>query len=207
MKTEILSANDLSALNHAIKILENNGIVAFPTDTVYGLGAMVFQPLGIKRLFLAKGRENTQAVPVLLGNVEDITIVTEYPGQAVHRLAGRFWPGPLTLVLPRRSIIPKLIAPTPTIGVRIPNHPVAIKLLKRTGPLAVTSANLSGGENAHTAEEVLAQLDGRVDLILDGGRTPGGIPSTVVDMTGEDINILRSGPISEEEIRGVLRDL
>lgn len=207
MKTRVISANDKSALAHAIEILEKGGTIAFPTDTVYGLGAMVFQPNGIERLYQIKKRDQTLSIPVLLGQTEDIEIVTDDPGQAVYRLAGRFWPGPLTLVIPRRSIIPKQIGPTPTIGVRIPNHPVALALLQKAGPMAVTSANLSGGENTHTAEEVLAQLEGRVALILDGGRTPGGVPSTVVDLTGADINILRAGPISEGEIREALGDL
>ena len=207
MKTKVVSANDKSALNLAIEILNKDGTVAFPTDTVYGLGAMVFQPKAIERLFQIKERDHSLSIPVLLGQTEDIEIVTDNPGQAVYRLAGRFWPGPLTLVIPRRSIIPKQIGPTPTIGIRIPNHPVALTLLQKTGPLAVTSANLSGGKNAYTAEEVLKQLEGRVDLVLDGGMTPGSVPSTVVQMTGADIRILRAGPISEGEIRGVLRDL
>lgn len=207
MKTQVISANDKSALDLAIEILNKDGTVAFPTDTVYGLGAMVFQPKGIERLYQIKERDHSLSIPVLLGQAEDIEIVADNPGQAVYRLAGRFWPGPLTLVIPRRSIIPKQIGPTPTIGVRIPNHPVALNLLQNTGPMAVTSANLSGGENAHTANKVFEQLDGRVDLILDGGMTPGGVPSTVVQMTGADIKILRAGPISEGEIRGVLRDL
>lgn len=201
MKTRILSANEPRAFTQALVILQRNGIVAFPTDTVYGLGAMAFQPEGIERLFEAKDRPPGLAVAVLLGDVTQLERVSLNPSHAAMRLAERFWPGPLTLVVPRHPEVPDLIAPTPTIGVRVPNHPVALKLLKKTGPLAVTSANLSGGENTLTAEGILAQLGGRVPLVLDGGRTPGGVPSTVVDLTMDKFQILRSGPISEEQIQ------
>ena len=204
MKTRILSANELRAFTQALVILQRNGIVAFPTDTVYGLGAMVFQSEGIERLFQTKDRPPTLAIAVLLGDATQLERVSMNPSRAVLRLAERFWPGPLTLVVPRHPEVPDLIAPTPTVGVRVPNHPVALKLLKKTGPLAVTSANLSGGENTLTADEVLAQLGGRVPLVLDGGRTPGGVPSTVVDLTTGKFRILRTGPISEEQVRAGL---
>ena len=201
MKTRILSANEPRAFTQALVILQRNGIVAFSTDTVYGLGAMVFHLEGIARLFQVKDRPSTLAIAVLLGDASQLERVSLNPGQAATRLAERFWPGPLTLVVPRYPEVPDLIAPTPTVGVRIPNHPVALELLKKTGPLAVTSANLSGGENTLTADEVVAQLGGRVPLVLDGGRTPGGVPSTVVDLTTDRFQILRMGPISEEQIR------
>ena len=120
------------------------------------------------------------------------------------RLAQRFWPGPLTLVVAGHPSLPANLSPRPTVGVRMPDHPVALTLLRRAGPLAVTSANLSGAPNASTAQEVLAQLQGRVALILDGGKTPGGLPSTVLDCTGSQPVILRQGPITLEQIYAVL---
>ncbi len=201
MKTKILSADEPNVFNQALAVLQGNGIVAFPTDTVYGLGAMAFQPEGIAQLFQAKDRPPSLAIAVLLGNASQLERVSVNPSQGAVRLAERYWPGPLTLVVPRHPNVPDLIAPTPSVGVRVPNHPVALKLLNKSGPLAVTSANLSGAENTLTADEVLAQLSGRVDLVLDGGRTPGGLPSTVVDLTTDKFRILRAGPITEEQIR------
>ena len=119
-------------------------------------------------------------------------------------LAKEFWPGPLTLVLFGQDHLPQNLSANKTIGVRMPNHPIPLSLLKQAGPLAVTSANISGQENANSAQEVLEQLGGKIHLILDGGLTPGGIPSTVVDCTGPEPIILRKGPVSLKEIRAVL---
>ncbi len=119
-------------------------------------------------------------------------------------LADRFWPGPLTLIVSRKPDLPDALSITPTIGVRVPDHPVALKLLRLAGPLAVTSANISGHENTNTAQEVLDQLGGRIHLVIDGGRTPGGVPSTVVDCTRPIPVILRAGPISMEDIQSAL---
>ncbi|MBI4732196.1 MAG: L-threonylcarbamoyladenylate synthase, partial [Chloroflexi bacterium] len=115
-------------------------------------------------------------------------------------LAARYWPGPLTLVIPKHPALPEAVSAAPTVGVRVPDHAAARALLQAAGPLAVTSANLSGRSSASTAEEVLAQLGGRIPLILDGGKTPGGVPSTVVDCLGAEPKILREGPISSLEI-------
>ena len=119
-------------------------------------------------------------------------------------LAKRFWPGPLTLVVAKHQDLPPNISPYPTVGVRVPDHPVALALLNQTGPLAVTSANRSGGANTQTADEVYAQLKNQIPLIIDGGRTPGGAPSSVVDCTQENLQILRRGPISPEQIQQAL---
>jgi L-threonylcarbamoyladenylate synthase len=205
MKTKVLPAEEPIALTHAVDVLRNNGTVAFPTDTVYGLGAMAFQSEGIERLYTIKGRRNVRAIAVLLSETEDLKKATLDPSHDAIQLANRFWPGPLTLVVPRHPDLPDLLAPNQTIGVRVPDHPIALKLLRQTGPLAVTSANLSGEKNTHTVNEVLAQLHERVHLILDGGKTPGGMPSTVVDLTTEEFKILRTGPISKADIKSALR--
>jgi L-threonylcarbamoyladenylate synthase len=201
-KTRLISASENypAAIMEALAILHSRGTVAFPTDTVYGLAALASENEAIEKLFAVKERPQDRAIAVLLGQVEDLSQVTQNPSPAALRLAERFWPGPLTLVVPKHPQIPAIISPRPTIGVRIPDHPVALALLQAAGPLAVTSANLSGQANTCRAEEVLDQLHGRVDVILDGGETPGGIPSTVVDMTGEKSVILREGPISASQL-------
>jgi L-threonylcarbamoyladenylate synthase len=184
----------------AYEILKGGGLVAFPTDTVYGLGALAFDGLAVESLYVAKDRPAEKAIPVLIADLEDLAKVSPEAPQIALELAARFWPGPLTLVVPKHPDLPESVSATSTVGVRLPDHPVARALLRLAGPLAVTSANLSGQPSPTTAQEVLAQLDGRIPLILDGGRTPGGVPSTVVDCTGTDLQILREGPISKDEI-------
>jgi L-threonylcarbamoyladenylate synthase len=198
--TRILAAGDSQALDEAEALLCKGDLVAFPTDTVYGLGADLNNPQAIEQLYAVKGRESTKAIAVLLGNQDQLRIVTPKMGSMAQRLAEKFWPGPLTLVVTRHSYLPANLSLNPTVGVRMPDHPVALALLNHAGPLAVTSANLSEHPNSHTALEVLRQLDGRIPLILDGGRTPGGQPSTVVDCTGKQPAILRVGPISLDQL-------
>ncbi|MDI6693697.1 MAG: L-threonylcarbamoyladenylate synthase [Anaerolineales bacterium] len=194
------------ALEQALELLQQGELVAFPTDTVYGLGAMAFDSQAIDRLYQAKGREAGKAIAILVGEAEALQRVTAGMNEMAMRLAQRFWPGPLTLVVEGHPSLPTNLSPRPTVGVRMPDHPVALTLLRRAGPLAVTSANLSGAPNANTAQEVLAQLGGRVALILDGGKTPGGLPSTVLDCTGPQPVILRLGPITLEQIYAVLEE-
>jgi L-threonylcarbamoyladenylate synthase len=204
MKTEILRADHPVALRHAVDVLENGGMVVFPTDTVYGLASLPYRSEFVERLYIVKGRNSSRAIAVLIGDPAELTKVTVSPSPTAVRLAECFWPGPLTLVVPRHPSLPDALSPLPTIGVRMPDHAVALQLLRLTGPLAVTSANLSGQENTNTAQEAFAQLKGRVHLVLDGGRTPGGIPSTVVDCMAEEPVVLRQGPISAEEMRTAL---
>lgn len=204
MKTEIIQADHPSAIDHAIDVLLHGGLVAFPTDTVYGLAAIPFKSEYVEGLFSAKGRNNTRAIAILIGDYPDLKLVVEEFDEKSLRLAHRFWPGPLTLVVPKLTNLPPELSPDRTIGIRMPDHPIALTLLRRIGPLAVTSANLSGQENTNSAEEVLRQLDGRVHLILDGGRTSGGIPSTVVDCVSSPLTILRQGPITLEDIQKAL---
>lgn len=200
MKTEILRAGYPSALSHAVDVLQHGGLVAFPTDTVYGLAALPFNGEYVEVLFSAKGRNNTRAIGILIGDYADLEKVVEHFDELADRLAHRFWPGPLTLVVKKRASLPAVLSPDNTIGIRMPDHPLALSLLRKIGPLAVTSANISGQENTNTADEVIQQLNGRVHLILDGGRTSGGIPSTVVDCTTPSLEILREGPISRKDI-------
>jgi L-threonylcarbamoyladenylate synthase len=194
-RTRVIFAIDPDAIQIAVEIIMAGGTVVFPTDTVYGLGCSAFSDLAIDQLFAIKDRHQDQAIAVLLGSIDQLSDVTEFPSQTALELAKTHWPGALTLVVPRHPKMPGNLSPLPNLGVRIPNHPLALSLLQAVGPLAVTSANLSGRGNTTTAEEVLSQLEGRVDLVLDGGKTPGGVPSTVVDMTGEKPVVLRQGPV------------
>jgi L-threonylcarbamoyladenylate synthase len=204
MKTEIMLADHPVAYLHALDILKNGGVLAFPTDTVYGLATLPFFESMVERLYVVKGRNSTKAIAILIGEMADLKqIVQEMPPMAM-KLARHFWPGPLTLVLPSLDSLPRNLSPVATIGVRMPDHPVALNLLKQAGPLAVTSANISGQENTNTAQAVMEQLGDRIHLILDGGTTPGGVPSTVVDCTKEELVILREGPISLKDIKAVI---
>ncbi|HLF89692.1 MAG TPA: L-threonylcarbamoyladenylate synthase [Anaerolineales bacterium] len=205
MKTEILSARDPFALPHAVDVLRKGGLVAFPTDTVYGLGSLAFDPMSVDRLYVAKGRSHEKAVAILLSDAGQLSKVTQKLEVSAQKLAAKFWPGPLTIIVNRHPIVPDAVSPLPTVGVRVPDHLIALKLLAMAGPMAVTSANLSGEQSANTTREVMQQLGGRIHLILDGGRSPGGIPSTVVDCTQSEPVILRPGPISILQIKNALK--
>ena len=204
MKTELISGEHPILLDHTIDVLRNGGLIAFPTDTVYGLAALPFKTEHVERLFAAKGRNSSKAIAILIGRTEDLPQVTRMMGQKALQLVKHFWPGPLTLVVPKNPRLPAIISPNDTIGVRMPDHALALALLRATGPLAVTSANRSGMPNTNTADEVMAQLGGRIHLILDGGRVPGGVPSTVVDCSDSEPVILRAGPITMEMMQQVL---
>lgn len=200
MKTEILSANTPQAIPRALEVLRDGGLVAFPTDTVYGVGALVFDEQAVESIYAAKERPVEKAIPVLLGDAADIGQVAEEIPLTASRLIERFWPGPLTVLVPKKPSVPVVVSATSTVGVRVPDHEVARRLLRLAGPMAVTSANISSQASPTTAEQVNQQLGGRIALIIDGGRTPGGVPSTLVDCTGDEIQILREGPISKDEL-------
>ena len=204
MNTLLLPADEPLALQQAFNTLLHGGLVAFPTDTVYGLGALAHNTLGIEQLYAVKGRQSAKAIPILLSDIRELSRVASQVDSRVLRLAERFWPGPLTLVVARHASLPEILSPYPTVGVRVPDHPVALALLRLAGPLATTSANLSNQPSATTAGEVFAQLGGRIPLILDAGKTPGGISSTVVDCSGAELVILRQGPLSMEQLQAAL---
>jgi L-threonylcarbamoyladenylate synthase len=202
MKTEIISAN---ATPRALGVLKSGGLVAFPTDTVYGVGALAFDGKAIESIYTAKDRPIEKAIPILIADIEDMEKVGMNIPQSAYRLAARFWPGPLTILIPKQPTLPTAVSVTSTIGVRVPHHEFARALLRAAGPMAVTSANISGEASPTTAEEVLAQLNGRIPLIIDGGKTPGGVPSTVVDCSLPELKIIREGPISLQEIHATLQ--
>lgn len=201
MKTEIVPASEIRS---ALTILRSGGLVAFPTDTVYGVGSLAFDQQAIESIYLAKSRPVEKAIPVLIGDLPDLEKVSDNIPDMALRLAARFWPGPLTCVIPKNQILPAAISATPTVAVRIPDHVDARALLRAAGPMAVTSANISGQASPVTAQEVYEQLNGRIPLILDGGVTPGGVPSTLVDCTAESPVILREGPVSMQDLLAAL---
>lgn len=200
MNTLIVSANTSNSIQQALEILNSGGLVAFPTDTVYGVGALAFNGKAVESIYAAKDRPVEKAIPVLIADGSDLEKVGRNIPTSAHKLASRFWPGPLTVLVPKKPTLPEAVSATETVGVRIPDHEVARALLRAAGPMAVTSANISGQPSPSTAEEVFAQLGGRIPLIVDGGKTPGGVPSTLVDCTGAEIKILRKGPITLEEL-------
>lgn len=198
-----------SALPEAIELLKGGNLVAFPTDTVYGVAAHAFLPQAVARLYAAKERPREKAIPLLLGAKEDLPLVARDIPQIAWLLIERFWPGGLTLVFFRKATVPEIVsAGGETVAVRVPDHGLAQALIQGTGaPLAATSANLSGHPEPVTADQVAQQLGARIDLVLDGGPSPGGIPSTVVDLTFSPPTLLRQGAIAVERLAELLPDL
>lgn len=203
-KARILTPGQIA---QAVAILREGGLVAFPTDTVYGLGADAFNEGAVARLYRAKGRPPTEPLPLLVADMAQLSQVSRELPPAARLLAGRFLPGGLTLVLLRSPAVPPVVsAGGDTIGVRIPNHPVALALIGGLGRAVTgTSANLSGCPSPVTAAGVAEQLGDRIEAIIDGGRSPGGIASTVVDCTVYPPRILREGIVGRAEIEEALR--
>jgi L-threonylcarbamoyladenylate synthase len=210
MHTKVLQVDpdrpDPAAIALAAKVLVNDGLVAFPTETVYGLGANALKPGAVSRIFAAKGRPANNPVIIHISQeAQARSLVSSWPENA-GRLAKRFWPGPLTIVLPRSSVVPDIVtAGGPTVAIRVPDHPVALALLRAAGiPLAAPSANRSTYLSPTRPEHVLDGLDGRIDLLIDAGPTRGGIESTVVDLTAFPGRILRPGLISLSQLESVI---
>ncbi len=192
-----------------ISVLKEGGIVAFPTDTVYGLGAGIGNTQAVERVYQVKKRPHGMALPLLLSDVSQIGEVAWPVPQAAWLLAERFLPGALTLVLPKAPSLPDIVTGVgKTVAVRIPAHPIPVALIRGLGtPIIGTSANLSGQPPALTASEVYTQLGDKVDLIIDGGRCPGGRESTIIDLSGDTPVILREGAIPGEELKKICPDL
>jgi L-threonylcarbamoyladenylate synthase len=200
---EVLKAN-LEGLARAARVVAGGGVICYPTDTVYGLGCDPLNAAAVKRTIEAKGGR-TKPMPVLVSDLAAAEKLADVPDRA-RRLANAFWPGPLTMVLQAREVLPTILIPEMKVGVRSPNHPVCLDLLGLClGALVGTSANLTGRPPATTADEALDQIGGHVDMILDGGRAPLGVPSTVVDLTEPKLTILREGPLERKELLRTLR--
>ncbi len=188
-------------LEKGISILKKGGVIAYPTDTVYGLGADAFNSTAVQRIYEIKDRSESNPFPLLIADVKQLPALAEPISELARFLARQFWPGGVTLVLSKIDSVPAHLASGPTIAVRVPNHPTCLTLLQHLArPLIGTSANLSGQPAALTADEVRQQLGDRVDLIIDGGRSPGGKESTVLDITQEPPVVLRQGIVPSHEI-------
>ena len=197
---------DPEIIARAAAILRQGRLVAFPTETVYGLGANALDPLAVSRIFGAKGRPARNPVIVHVAKPEQaIPLASSWP-KAAQQLAERFWPGPLTLVVPRSALIPDLVtAGGPTVALRCPAHPVALALIEAAGmPIAAPSANRSSEISPTLASHVFRSIGDRIDVILDGGPTPSGIESTVLDLSTDIPRLLRPGPIAPDLLESII---
>jgi len=200
-----VAATNPEAVARAADVIRAGGLVAFPTETVYGLGANALDAAAVARIFEAKGRPATNPVIVHVADVSEVLNVASTWPETAARLAARFWPGPLTVVVPKADAVPPIVtANGPTVAVRCPNHAVARDLIRAAGvPIAAPSANRSTELSPTRAEHVAKGLAGRIDLVLDGGPCAGGIESTVVDATGDVPHILRPGLVTAAQIAEV----
>lgn len=206
MKTRVLKIDPYAvrpgAIREIARVLVGNGVIVYPTDTFYGLGANCSSQQALQRIFEIKIRPSSKGLPVLVSDPEMAKgLAAELP-PAFHTLTSRFWPGPLTVVLRAASgLLLELVGPGRTIGIRLPAISWLQELIRVIGlPLVATSANLSGQGEIESAEEVKRVFRGKVDLIVDGGKTPGGKPSTVIDLTGEKPRLIREGAIPKNAL-------
>ncbi|MTI80616.1 MAG: threonylcarbamoyl-AMP synthase [Firmicutes bacterium] len=201
---------DITKKDHAIKeagsVIAQGGLVAFPTETVYGLGANALDGQAVKSIFQAKGRPADNPLIVHVATIEEIAKVSSKCTETAHKIMQAFWPGPLTLVLPKTDSVPKEVTcGLDTVAVRMPNHPVALKLIMEAGvPVAAPSANLSGSPSPTTAQHVIDDLEGRINGVLDGGPANLGVESTVLDISNEIPIILRPGGVTAEQLEEVI---
>ncbi len=177
-------------------LLKQGEPVVFPTDTVYGVGTNPLSATGVRKIYGAKIRPLDKGIPILLADISDLEkVAADFP-QIAWDLAEQHWPGALTLIVPKNDLLPADISPNAGIAVRIPDHDLCRTLIREAGgAVAATSANLSGEPPAQTAAEALEQLDGRVAAVLDGGPVPGGLPSTIVSLMGDQPAVIRQGPV------------
>ena len=190
----------------AAALLDGGGLAAFPTDTVYGIGCRADDAEAIGRLFAAKRRPVNKQVPILVASVEQAAALGYEVDDRVRAVASRWWPGPLTIVLRARPNAGAEHEQLPSQAFRVPDHPVALALIERSGPLATSSANRSGEPETYDAEDVLVAFadDDLLDAVIDAGRVPGGVASTVIDLTGAAARLVREGPITREELAEVI---
>jgi L-threonylcarbamoyladenylate synthase len=205
-RAQLLPASDPESIRFAGEIIRAGGLVAFPTETVYGLGADALNPDAVAKIFEAKQRPSFDPLIVHIATEASLDNLVQTVSLAERRLMERFWPGPLTLVMPKRAQVPDLVtAGLSTVAIRMPAHPVAQALIREAGvPIAAPSANLFGYVSPTCAEHVMEGLGDRVDLVLDGGPCPLGVESTIVSMTGTCPELLRPGHITLTEIQNIL---
>lgn len=199
----------VAAIKEVANKLVNGEVIAFPTETVYGLGANALDNEAVKRIFIAKGRPSDNPLIIHIANIEQLDELTDEINETSQLLINKFWPGPLTIVFKKKDGISDLVtAGLNTVAVRMPNHPIALEILRKAGiPIAAPSANSSGKPSPTTAKHVLNDLDGKIAGIVDGGATGVGIESTVIDLSGDIPLILRPGGITIEELRDALGEV
>lgn len=205
-KGTLLLGDDKVSVVRAARIIQNGGLVAFPTETVYGLGAAATDAQAVKRIFKAKGRPSDNPLIVHIADIEELNAVVKTISTRAFMLAEHFWPGPLSLILPRADKIPAVVsAGLPTVAVRMPDHQVALDLIRAAKvPIAAPSANRSGRPSPTSFRHVLEDLAGRIDAVIRSDTCPIGLESTVLDLTGPRPVILRPGGVSREELEAVL---
>lgn len=205
MKTLLLNKNEIDI---AADIIKKGGIVAMPTETVYGLAADALNGDAVAKIFKAKGRPMDNPLIVHISDIKQIDmLVAEFPNKA-KKLAEKFWPGPLTIVLPKSDIIPdEVSAGLSTVAIRFPSHPVAHELIAKSSPIAAPSANLSGSPSPTTVRHVLADMDGRIDAIIDGGDCEVGVESTVITLAENVPTLLRPGGVTLEQLRAEIGEV
>lgn len=207
MKTAVIGARSPEARRRTLAVLESGGLVAFPTDTVYGLAADPWNEEAVRLLYRIKQRPQALPIPLLLSSAAEVDRVAVLAGPC-KKLPKHFWPGGLTLVLPKRESVSDAISDRSTVGLRVPDLSLALDIIRAAGGvLAVTSANLSGGPTPVTAQQVEAQLGGRIPLILDGGPCQAGVSSTVLDCSVSPPVLLRVGAISVADLRAVVGEI
>ncbi|MFQ5400816.1 MAG: L-threonylcarbamoyladenylate synthase [Anaerolineae bacterium] len=200
--TRYLEARTPAAIAEAAEWLKQGQLVVFPTDTLYGIGADAFNPAAVLRLYQVKQRPRAKGIPILLADPEDLTQVVERVPAFARTLIAQFWPGPLTLVLPRSARLPGIISPDDSVAVRIPGSETTRALIRAAGgAVATSSANRSGQPPARDGTQALRELGGLVAAVLDDGPSPGQLASTIVDCTGDLPRILRRGPIPAEALQ------
>jgi len=209
MQTKVFkidSTQDVDNINAAAKILRDGGVVAIPTETVYGLAANALNGVAVSKIFTAKGRPQDNPLIVHIADMKELTPLVKYVPQTAVKLANTFWPGPLTIVLPKTDLIPaEVSAGLDTVAVRLPSHPIARALIEAAGvPLAAPSANASGSPSPTSARHVLDDLNGLIDAVVDGGDCMVGVESTVISLVEETPRLLRPGGITPEQLEAVL---
>lgn len=210
MKTQIIKIDekniDEDLISDAANVIKEGGIVAFPTETVYGLGANGLDEEAVKNIYKAKGRPSDNPLILHISSIEEIDPLVEEIPKLAYGCMKRFWPGPLTIIFKKSKIIPSIItAGLDTVAIRMPDHPIASRLIaKSTVPIAAPSANLSGKPSPTKGEHVIEDMMGKIEMIIDGGETGVGLESTVLDLSTEIPTILRPGGITLEELREVI---
>lgn len=206
VETIIKKTNDEEAIFRAAGILKNGGLCAFPTDTVYGLGAVYTNDKAVKKIFAAKGRDEKKPLSILIADPDQAGLLCDDITGEAYKLMRAFWPGALTVIVKKNASVSELVsAGKDTVGIRMPACREALDLIRLAGaPLAAPSANISGKRSSVSFEEVYEDLNGRIDMILDGGACKGGVSSTVVDISNGEIKILREGMISRGMIDNAL---